>query len=174
MNDYFRMLFAYNAWANNRVRGLAATVSERDYFADAPGLSFGSLHATLVHLVIAELVWVARWDGVAPPERLHDARQSNRIAAEEVRTFEELVALWTDVTSRVERFVAQGDLDVNATISYTNLAGEPNSQPLGELIAHFINHGTQFRSEAAVRLTQLGASPGDLDLIVFLRERSSN
>ena len=49
--------------------------------------------------------------------------------------------------------------------------GEPNAQPLEQLMAHLVNHGTQFPAEAAVRLTQLALSPGDLDLIVYLRER---
>jgi uncharacterized damage-inducible protein DinB len=61
---------------------------------------------------------------------------------------------------------------VSKTITYMNQYGEPNEQPLSQLIAHVVNHGTQFRAEAAVRLTQLGLLSGDLDLIIFLRQRA--
>jgi uncharacterized damage-inducible protein DinB len=39
-------------------------------------------------------------------------------------------------------------------------------------MVHVLNHGTQHRSEAAVLLTELGRSPGDLDLVDFLEERA--
>ena len=39
------------------------------------------------------------------------------------------------------------------------------------LMAHVVIHGTQHRSEAAILLTSAGHSPGELDLIGFLREK---
>jgi len=38
-------------------------------------------------------------------------------------------------------------------------------------MAHLVSHGTQYRAEAAWSLTELGSSPGDLDLILYLRAR---
>jgi uncharacterized damage-inducible protein DinB len=62
------------------------------------------------------------------------------------------------------------DEAVNAPLSYHDQFGTAHTQLLSQLMAHMVNHGTQFRAEAAVRLTQLGVSPGDLDLIIYIRQ----
>ena len=170
--DYFRLLFDYNRWANKLILTRAAEVREEGYFAIVPGLSFGSLHATLVHILVGELVWLARWQGGLPPEALKDARKADRLAASEIPTFDSLTKLWRHEEEKQQRFFASlTDQTVHRTVVYRTQYDEPNEQPLSQLMAHFVNHGTQFRAEAAVCLTQLGLSPGDLDLIVFLRQR---
>ncbi|MER3418993.1 MAG: hypothetical protein C4290_00025, partial [Chloroflexota bacterium] len=39
---------------------------------------------------------------------------------------------------------------------------------LWQLLLHQANHATQHRSEVAYLLTQMGHSPGDLDLLAYL------
>ena len=56
------------------------------------------------------------------------------------------------------------------TITYSRTEGKTYETPLWQILVHVINHGTQSRSEAAVLLTQLGHSPGDLDYMIFLRD----
>lgn len=168
---YFQLLFAYNAWANDRVLSRASATSEADYFAPALGLSFGSLHATLVHILVAEIVWLARWQGGQPPEALKDARRADELARTEIPTFAVVREMWHREEKKLSALLASlTNADVDRPLRYETQYGEPNAQPLGQLMAHLVNHGAQFRAEAAVRLTQLGLSPGDLDLIVYLRE----
>ncbi len=171
---FFGLLLDYNRWANHAVIDCAKEVEESDYYAASGGLSFGSLHATLVHILVGELVWLARWEGDLPPDRLSDARQADQLAETEIRTLEELAELWRSEEDRQSRFSsALTDEAVSTTVAYKDQYGNPNVQPLSQLIVHLVNHGTQFRAEAAVRLTQLGLSPGDLDLIIFLRQRTA-
>lgn len=42
--------------------------------------------------------------------------------------------------------------------------------PLWDMMWHVVNHSMQHRSEAAMALTALGRSPGDVDLLDYLDE----
>jgi uncharacterized damage-inducible protein DinB len=65
-----------------------------------------------------------------------------------------------------------GHADLTQTIRYTTTSGKPYQNTLWHLLLQVLNHSTQHRSEAAMLLTEWGRSPGDLDLILFLRENS--
>ncbi len=169
--DHFRLLLEYNRWANGVILDGAQQVSEADYLTAVEGLSFGSLHATLVHILTSELIWVSRWIGDAPPEWVVNLRES-RISEDDVPTYSSLRQVWAPAQDRLrELSIAMTDETLNAPIAYVDLAGNPFEQPLREVITHMVNHGTQYRAEAAVRLTQLALSPGDLDFVTFVRRQ---
>lgn len=62
------------------------------------------------------------------------------------------------------------DEELRGTVQYTTTRGVSHENILWHLLLHVVNHGTQFRGEAGTLLAEYGHSPGDLDLIAFLRE----
>jgi uncharacterized damage-inducible protein DinB len=161
--DDLRYLWAYNAWANARVLDAAARVTPERFLAPAPA-SHGSLRGALVHTLSAEWLWRQRCEfGVSPATHL-DERDFPTTAA--------LAERWNAERTAWEGFLAPlADAGAARIVAYTTTDGESRADPLWQIVAHVVNHGTQFRSEAAMLLTAAGHSPGSLDLIRFPRER---
>jgi uncharacterized damage-inducible protein DinB len=160
-HDDIATLFDYNYWATGRILAATAAVTPEQYAAPAP-LSHGSLRGTLVHTLGAEINWRLRCqEGISPTALL---------AETELPTLEALQARWQAEERAMRAYVASlTDDALLRIVKYKNLKGVPYENVLWTLLAHVVNHGTQSRSEAAVGLTMLGHSPGDLDLILFLR-----
>jgi uncharacterized damage-inducible protein DinB len=78
---------------------------------------------------------------------------------------------WEQEAQALRGYVAglTGD-DLTGTVLYKTTKGQLMPHVRWHLIAAVINHGTQHHSEAAMLLTSHDRAPGDLDLIVFLRE----
>lgn len=157
--DYFRTLYDYNYWANARILGAAEHLSDAQLIAPTQE-SHSSLRGTLVHTMGAEWMWRSRWQGIMPTAILRE---------EEFPTLESIKARWGEEEQQMRAFLATlSDADVQRVIHYTNTQGQDYAAPLWQMMAHLVNHGTQHRSEAAMTLSALGYSPGDLDLLVFL------
>jgi uncharacterized damage-inducible protein DinB len=74
---HFRFLARYNLWANARLYEVCAALPESEYQRPRPAF-FGSIHGTLSHLLVGDLVWFARFSGEAPgvsslDEQPHDS-----------------------------------------------------------------------------------------------------
>jgi uncharacterized damage-inducible protein DinB len=156
-------LYDYNYWANARVLGASAKVTPEQFVAPAR-VSHGSLRGTLAHILGTEIVWRLR------------CQEGISLAAvpteSEFPSLESLVQRWRDEEKAMRAFLASlKDEDVARVVHYTNTKGVPFENILWKILVHVVNHGTQFRAEAGVVLTEYGQSPGDMDLILFLRER---
>ncbi len=148
----------------------AAQAGDADYHASQPGLSFESLHNTLAHVLLSEIAWQVRWDSEPPYRDLPNARGTLEITRAQLKTLPELRERWSQLEQvRKTMLDRLTDEKVNAPRAYVLSDGTRHSQPLGHQFAHLVNHGTQFRAEAAVRLTQLGLSPGEIDLSIYFR-----
>ncbi len=165
MLDHLRLLYGYNEWANRRVLDTAERLTP-ERLHTVGNASFGSIHATLVHTMSAQWMWLMRWNGTSPAGPLDPA------------TFPDLAAVrtrWAEIEADTRAFVAalepEGENSPARVVVYRNSQGIAGSQPLWQLMLHQVNHGTQHRSEVAAMLTQFGHSPGELDLIGYIRER---
>jgi uncharacterized damage-inducible protein DinB len=156
-----QLLYKYNQWANARVLHAASHVTA-DQFAAPAVFPHGGLRGTLVHALFAEWIWRNRWQGTSPTERFKP---------EDFPNFESLRERWAAEEKTLMNFVKElKDEKLNAEFSYKNTEGTPFRRVLWQIMVHVVNHGTQHRAEAAALLTDLGHSPGDLDLSVFLSE----
>ena len=155
------LLVAYNQWANARTLDAASRLDAEAFRRDLGG-SYPSIHDTLVHVLLAERLWLARWQGNSPRETLDPAAFENVDA---------LRAPWHEVETGQRAFVRALAPDALARVlSYVNTRGETWSYPLASMIQHVVNHSTYHRGQVATMLRQLGAEPIPTDLLVFADE----
>ena len=164
LTTVIRNLYDYNAWANTRILDTAAMLAPAQLLAPG-GASFDSVRDTLVHTMNAQWLWLERWQDRSPREWPQAAP---------FHDLSEIRAHWDAVERDTRAFVAAlDDGRLAVTVEYTNMQGEPWAYPLWQQMIHQVNHATQHRSEAAVLLTQLGHSPGWLDLLYFVDLRNA-
>jgi uncharacterized damage-inducible protein DinB len=151
--DHFRSILDYSRWANERILEMA-----RPVLGDQPVYRgvYGVLPDTLLHILNAQEIWLARWEDRRAAETA-DPSTTNLMAAFS-RSHEQL-----DSFAKVLQ-----DEDFGRLITYRNRKGKEFTRALGGMITHLVNHGTYHRGETALLLTQVGQSPGDLDYIHFI------
>jgi uncharacterized damage-inducible protein DinB len=165
MKDHFVMFAAYNRWANERLYEAASKLPDADYRADR-GAFFGSLHATMNHLVVTDRIWMRRFTGAGP-----EHTRLNEIAYDDLA---ELTAARIAEDERIIAYVESlTEADIAATFSYRRVSDNTEiTQPLGPALAHFFNHQTHHRGQAHALLTILGGHDfaPSFDLIQFQRQ----
>ncbi|MEQ8295481.1 MAG: DinB family protein [Nitratireductor sp.] len=162
MKQHFRMMAAYNRWANATLYTAAADLTDAEFSHDT-GVFFKSMLGTLNHILVADRIWMKRFtaEGEAPKSLdaiIHPNLTPLRLAreAEDGR-----ISAWVESLS--EAALAGRFTYVTVTDMKTV------SQRLAPAMAHFFNHQTHHRGHAHAILSLLGRTPPSLDMIYFQR-----
>jgi uncharacterized damage-inducible protein DinB len=162
LRDYFVVFAHYNAWANRRLYRACEMLSSVEYLRER-GSGYGSLHATLNQILLAERVWIARIEGRPPPD-VTDGRV----------LYADLVALKIAGIAEDERL---GQLVAGLTetaldfpLQYMDQDGNRSAARLCFVLANLFDAQSRCRGEASALLAQAGIRPPSLDFIAFVEE----
>jgi uncharacterized damage-inducible protein DinB len=162
-SDEIRDLFAFNRWANDRMRGAIAALSDEEFARDLKS-SYPSIRDTMLHIMGSEWVWLMRWMDNSPSS-----------APAEWTTFgrPQIEVEWAAIEAAHSAYVKElTDGDLDRVVTYTNFKGETFSQPLWHLMRHMVNHSTYHRGQITTMLRQLGRDAVATDLVVYFRQHS--
>jgi uncharacterized damage-inducible protein DinB len=150
--EHFKLLAAYNRWANARLYAAALDLSELSYRLHT-GVYFGSLHGTLNHLLLTDRLWLKRLTGQGDlPNDLNAILYEDRIELTKARIAEDNRMI--EVTGKYDETALRG------LHSYRTTSGMPQSQVLADILLHLFNHQTHHRGQAHACLSILtGGEP---------------
>lgn len=154
--ELIRHVYGYNEWANGKLLDAAGVLTDEELNA-IEAASWGSLITELGHIAGAQVVWLQRWQEGQNPRPI--------TGVQELSTLTEVRALFAGSHGDLRKFVdSLTDEKLDAVLRYRDSAGNDAEKPLWQMMVHVANHGTYHRGEFAGVLTDLGYSPGDLDM----------
>jgi uncharacterized damage-inducible protein DinB len=160
----------YNRWMNDKLYGLAATLDDDTRKRDT-GAFFKSIHGTLNHLLLADRVWLARFQGVAaPPGFMGPGIRT--LDQELYANFEELRRERALTDDALATWVSELSPERLAGPLVYHRLGQRLECPLWWAVAHLFNHQTHHRGQLTTLLMQQGHDPGVTDLFAMLRQEA--
>lgn len=162
--DYCVMMSRYNIWQNKQLLDYLQALAPKELTLDRKAF-FGSIMATINHLLWGDQLWMSRFDGGPGPRC--DASDNTTMcptlaawSAERFRT-DGRIKLWADTINNID---LRGDLTW-----YSGTLEKDVRRPMQQCLVHFFNHQTHHRGQVHAMLTAAGAKATVSDL-VFMPE----
>ena len=164
---YVQLMARYNRWQNESLYAVADALPN-DERRKPRGAFFGSVHATLNHILWADRIWMSRFAGTPKPDggipqsiSLHETWDCLK---RDRADFDATIVDWAD---RLDAAWTEGDLTW-----YSGLAKRDVSKPKATLLLHFFNHQTHHRGQVHCLLTQAGLAGHVTDLVAMPTARA--
>lgn len=177
LSDHFRLMARYNQRMNQQALAACRQLPAARLSEDL-GAFFHSILGTLNHLLVADLIWLARFSthqerydclqriGRYPQPQSLDAILFDSLPAfADVRQeLDALIIFWLD--NEVEA------ADYRRLLCYANTRGIKSTRNFGELVSHMFNHQTHHRGQLTTLLSQQGVDIGITDFLVDIPDRT--
>ena len=168
----YQFLARYNRWFNARLFDACEQLPEAERRRDR-GAFFGSITASLNHLLWADRLWLGRFavQGVDFPALTAELVALPAGAAHETIIHEDWARLREAreaLDAAIEGWVRDMPVDFpTRTLRYSNMKGVAREHPAWQAMTHFFNHQTHHRGQVTTLLSQAGVDVGVTDLIAL-------
>ncbi len=160
--DHARTMARYNRWQNRSLMQAAESLPH-DLLTEEKGAFWGSILKTLNHILWADRIWMARFEGLERPP----------LSMAEGSVAHETLADWREVRSGLDDHIVEWSKHVtndwlSAELAWFSGAAERDMRmPCGLCVTHFFNHQTHHRGQVHTMLTAAGVCPDDTDLFLM-------
>ena len=157
------LMARFNAWANDRLYGCVAGISDQAYREDRKAY-FGSIHTTLNHLLVVDRLWTCRLK-----ETDHGIKSLEQILYDD---FESLrAARKTEDQALVDLVDGLSEEELQSPVTYRRMIGDgAHTTRRDHILITLYNHQTHHRGQVHAMLTPQGIDPPPLDVIYLLEE----
>ena len=155
-----KLLASYNRWMNERLYAVCSDIPDTERKQDR-GAFFRSIHGTLNHLLLADRIWLGRFE--------NEPFQVDGLDSELYADFSELRSERALTDQRIEHWAAGiTEEDLSGKLHYTGVTNPaPQALEMWIAVTHFFNHQTHHRGQLTALLSQCGREYGVTDLILL-------
>lgn len=150
-------LIDYNTWANRKIAAQIRSIPQ-ELFEKNVGGSFGSMKATLIHLLESDWLWVKRFQGIPLAPALPDWQNT---------TAADVVDNWKTVQDEMRASVRDLKNIPGRQIDFITRKGAQLKMPLEDIVLHLTHHGSYHRGQLTNMIRQVGHQPVSTDYFIF-------
>lgn len=158
------MMANYNTWVNTQIFEVCRRISDDQYRKDL-GSFFGSIHNTLNHILLVDLLYLGRLNGEAN-DHIHSLKQ---VLYDDL---DSLANVRVDIDRKLTEYVrGLSQNDLNRTVRYARMSGELCEESVEDILLTLFNHQTHHRGQVHAMLTQSGIENSEMpniDLVDYL------
>ena len=169
--DHFVLMAGYNQRLNCQVYAAADALTTAQLNQNC-GAFFGSVSATLNHILVADLLWINRFcnhpspfNSIKRTDNFPVFQSLDQIAYSDLnelnvarKNLDNIIINW------IENDISESDF--SQSIEYSDTRGNAYRRNFAELLAHFFNHQTHHRGQVSTLLNQFGHDIGVTDFLI--------